>query len=267
MQSVGDELGHVVERKRRESDITHHNLRCPNGSQSLHQWMRGADFVVTESSDQQEVMDVGMRDEVLEQLEGRRIQPLEIVEKNGERVLLACEHSQKRSEHHVKTALGFRGGEGSNRGLLADDEHELGNEAHNELAIRANGFLNRLPPTLDRCLALAEDLANEDTQRLSQRGVRNISSVLVEFSGPEYPAWKHDRFVQLMNDRGFADSGVTGHQNQRRCSGGDHSVEGGQQDLALLVTSVEFLGHDESVGSVVRAEGERVDASHRFPLV
>jgi hypothetical protein len=100
--------------------------------------MRGADLVVTKSSDEQEVTNVRVRHEVLEQLEGRRIQPLEIVEKNGERVLLAGEDSQKGPEHQVKTALGIRGWEGGNRWLLADDELELGNEFHDELAIRAD---------------------------------------------------------------------------------------------------------------------------------
>jgi hypothetical protein len=192
-------------------------------------------------------MDVRMRHEMLEQLEGRRIQPLEIVEKNSERVLLAGEDSQKGSEHHVKTALGLRGGEGCNGWLLADDELELGNEAHNELAIRANGLLNRLLPTLDPCLALAQDLANEDPERLSQCGVRDIPSVLVEFPGKENSTREDDRFVQLMDDRRLADSGIAGHQNQCRGSGADHLVEGSQQDLALLVTSVQFLGHDKFV--------------------
>src|SRR5580658_6029439 len=116
--------------------------------------MRSTDLVVAKRPDEEEVTDVRVRHEMLEQLEGRRIQPLQIVEKEGERVLLAGEYAQKGAEHHVKTTLSLRGREGRNRWLPADDELELGNEADNELTIEAHGFADRLAPTLDLCLAL-----------------------------------------------------------------------------------------------------------------
>ena len=57
--------------------------------------MRGTDLVVTKRPDEEEVTDVRVRHEVLEELEGRRIQPLQIVEKEGERVLFPCEYAEK----------------------------------------------------------------------------------------------------------------------------------------------------------------------------
>ena len=82
----------------------------------------------------------------------------------------------------------------------ADDEFELGNEAHNELTIRAYGFPDHLAPTLDLCLALAQDLVNDSSECLSQRGVRYVPSVLVELPGEEHPARQDDSLVQLMDD-------------------------------------------------------------------
>jgi hypothetical protein len=90
-------------------------------------------------------------------------------------------------------------------------------------------------------------MASEDSERLSQRGVRNIPSVLVEFPGKKDSSRENHRFVQLMDDRGLADPGIAGDQIQYRCSGGDHPIEGSQQGLALLVTSVQFLGYQQSV--------------------
>ena len=92
---------------------------------------------------------VGVRHEVLEQLEGRCIQPLEIVEKHGERMILVGERRQKGSEHHVKAALGLRGWELRNRWLFPNDELQLGDEAHDELTIQANSLPDRVSPTLD----------------------------------------------------------------------------------------------------------------------
>lgn len=50
-----------------------------------------------------------MRDEVFEEFEGGRVQPLEIIEKECKGMLFSSEHAQKGSEHSMKTALGFCG--------------------------------------------------------------------------------------------------------------------------------------------------------------
>src|SRR5207244_12878857 len=183
---------------RGENDLAHHSLRPANGIQRVHQGVRRADLVVAVRSDDKQVSDVRVRDEVLEQLEGRRVQPLEIIEKEGERVLLAGEHPQKRPELPVKTILGFPGWELRNRWLFPDDELEFGDEVHDELTIRANGLAYRVSPPVDLCLTLAQDLANEGPERLSKRGIRNVPLVLVELPGDEDPARQDDRFVQLM---------------------------------------------------------------------
>src|ERR1700732_68343 len=99
---------------------------------------------------------------------------------------------------------------------------------------------------LDLRLAPAQNLANEDPKRVSERRVRNIPSVLVEFSRKEDSAPEDDRFVQLMDERGLADPGIAGDQSQYRCSSGDHLIEGSQQGLALFGTPVQFLGHQKS---------------------
>jgi len=50
-----------------------------------------------------------------------------------------------------------------------------------------------------------------------------------------------------MNDRGLADPGIAGDENQHRCCGSDHLIEGGEQGLAFSIASVQFLGHQKSV--------------------
>ena len=49
--------------------------------------VRGADLVVPVGADQQQVAHLRMRDQMLEQIEGRRIQPLQIVEEQRQRML------------------------------------------------------------------------------------------------------------------------------------------------------------------------------------
>ena len=46
-----------------------------------------------------------MRDQVLEEVERRRIQPLQIVEEQRERVLRPREHAEEAPEHHLEAVL------------------------------------------------------------------------------------------------------------------------------------------------------------------
>jgi len=164
------------------------------------EWVRGADFIVAKCADDQKVADIGVRYDVLQQLEGRGVEPLEIVQKDDERMLRSSEYAQKGSEYHVKTCLGFRGWKLHNRRLSTDDELELGDEVHNELPIRANRLMYRVSPTLNLRLAFAQDLASQGAECLRQRGIRNVSLVLIKLSEDEVSARQHDRFVQLMHD-------------------------------------------------------------------
>jgi len=53
------------------------------------------------------VPDVGVSDEVLDEFEGGRVQPLQIVEEQGEWMLLAGKHAQERTERRMKAPLLF----------------------------------------------------------------------------------------------------------------------------------------------------------------
>ena len=141
-------------------------------------------------------------------------------------MLLTGEHAQEGPEHPVKTVLRFRGWELRNQWLFPDDELEFGDEVYDELTIRANGLAYRASPTVDLSLTLAQDLANERSECLSKRDIRNITLVLVELPGDEDPARQDDRFVKLLHNRGLADPGIAGDVNQHRCAGGDHLTEG-----------------------------------------
>ncbi len=46
-----------------------------------------------------------VRDEVLEKVERRGIQPLQIVKKQRERMFLPCKHAEKATENHLESAL------------------------------------------------------------------------------------------------------------------------------------------------------------------
>src|SRR5271155_4470636 len=104
---------------------------------------------------------------MLEQVERRAIQPLQIVKEQRERMLLAREHAEEAPEYHLEAVLGLLRPRVWNSRLLSDDELELRNEVHDELAIRAERLGERIPPTTQFHLALTQKRAHQALEGLS----------------------------------------------------------------------------------------------------
>ena len=101
---------------------------------------------------------------------------------------------------------------------------------------------------------------------LRQRRIGDVALVLVELARGEEPARRHQRLVQLVDDRGLADAGIAGDQHQLRRAARDDAIEGGEQGLDLALSPVELLGDQEPVGRVVFAEREGLDAAVELPF-
>ena len=89
---------------------------------------------------------LSVRDQVLEEVERRGIQPLQIVKKQRERVLLPREDAEEAAEHHLKAVLRVLRRQLRDRRLLSDHELQLGNEIHDELTVRAERLAQRVAP-------------------------------------------------------------------------------------------------------------------------
>src|SRR5208283_5244663 len=88
----------------------------------------------------------------------------------------------------------------------------------------------------------------------------------VELAGREEAARRDERLVQLVDDRGFADAGVTRDQNQLGRAARDDAVEGGEQGLDLALPAVELFRDQQPIGSVALAKREGLDAPVAFPF-
>jgi hypothetical protein len=67
--------------------------------------------------------------------------------------------------------------------------------------------------------------------------------------------------VQLIDDSGLADAGISRDQHQLRPAAGDDAVEDSEQGLDLALAAVELLGDQQPVRYVVSAKRERVDTA------
>src|SRR5580700_6456842 len=98
---------------------------------------------------------------MLEEVERRGIQPLQIVEEQRERVLLAREHPDEAPEHHLEAVLRILRRQLSDRWLSPDHELQFGNEVDDELAIRAQRLAEGVPPAAKLGLASCEERADQ----------------------------------------------------------------------------------------------------------
>src|SRR6266481_9707859 len=98
---------------------------------------------------------------MLEEVKRCCIQPLQIVKKQRERVLLAREHPEEAPENHLEPVLRVLRRQVRDRWLFPNHELQLGNEVDDELTIRAQRLAQSIPPPAERRLALGEERADK----------------------------------------------------------------------------------------------------------
>src|SRR2546430_8714814 len=123
---IRNELIHVLTGEGRELDFLHGRSRVPYRLELQHQRMGGADFVVAIRSDQHEMPEIRPSEHVLEQIERRGVEPLQVVEKERERMFGSSENPDESPEHVLEAPLRVLRGELGHWRLVA----------HGELALR-----------------------------------------------------------------------------------------------------------------------------------
>ena len=264
-QRVRNELPQVFPGERRKTNFLHERSCLADGIELPHQRMRGIDFVVPIGADQQQVLHVRLGQQIREQVERRRVEPLQIVEKERQRMFGPREDADEPPKHQLEAALCLLRRKLWDRWLLSDDELQLGDKVDHEPTVRAQRLAKSIAPAGQLGVALAQKRADQALKGLRQRRIGNVALVLIEFAGGEKAARRHQGLVQLIDDGGLADAGIAGDQHQLRLAACDDAIEGGEQGLDLALAPVQFLGNQKPVGRVLLARRERVDAVSMLP--
>src|SRR5215831_8805206 len=117
-----------------------------------------------------------------------------------------------------------------------------------------------IAPFTQLLFALTQKWTDKALKGLRQGGIRDVALVLVELARCKKATRRNQRFVQLIDDGGFADSGIAGNQHQLRPAALDDAVEGGEQGINLARSPVQLLGDQQPVWGVVFAKRKGVDA-------
>src|SRR5215510_6934038 len=176
------------------------------------------------------------------------------------------EYIDKSTEYQVEAALGLLVRQFRNRWLLSNNGLQFRDQTHHELSVRIERLMKGIAPLAQLLFALTQKWLDKALKGLRQRGIRDIPFVLVELSRCKKATRRNQRFVQLIDDGGFADSGIAGNQHQLRPAALDDAVKGGEQGIDLECSPVQLLGDQQPVGCVVFAKRKWIDSPMQLPF-
>src|SRR3954451_2747952 len=139
--------------------------------------------------------------QVLDEAQGRSVDPLQIVEKQHQWALGPGEYAQERAKRHLEAVARvlWRGGRAPT--LFADHQLQFGDETGDELAVWAYGVLDGSAPARELRFAAAQNHPHEAVQCLGERRVRDVAGGLLTLSRGEDTLRQTRRPLQLVDDR------------------------------------------------------------------
>jgi hypothetical protein len=163
--------------------------------------MDARDLVVAIRADQKDVPHIPMSQQILEQIQRRGIEPLQVVQEQRQRVFRPGEHAEKTSEHELETALCVLRRQFGDRWQLAKNCPEVGDEIRHELCIRSERLPERMSPPIELVFALGKKRADQMLEGLCERGVWNVALVLIKLARRKQAARRDQYPVELVHDR------------------------------------------------------------------
>jgi hypothetical protein len=161
VQRVAQERAEVRGGERAERDLDDARARLPRPVQRQHERVRCGHLVVAVRTDEQEVARLGVCEQLEEEIEARRVGPLQIVEEQRQGVRSLGEHADEAPEHGEEAVLRLQRGQRRHRRLLADQELDRRDELCDEPPVHPEGRLQLRPPDRDLLLAAGQQLVHE----------------------------------------------------------------------------------------------------------
>src|SRR5437879_5657916 len=119
---IRNQLREVFSGEWRKRDLLYSRASVLDGLKLARQRMRGIDLVVPISTDHHQVPQIRSSQEIVQQVERRGAEPLQVVEEQRERVLRPGEYADKSCEHQLETPLPVLGLKIRDGGLFSNDE-------------------------------------------------------------------------------------------------------------------------------------------------
>src|SRR5882757_2597000 len=92
------------------------------------------------------------------------------------------EHADEPTEYQLETSSRILGRQIGSRRMVSDNELQLRNELDDEPCVGAEGIAERVAPWRQIGFALSQKSLDQALKRLSERRIRNVALVLIEFA-------------------------------------------------------------------------------------
>src|ERR1700723_3004561 len=109
VKRIHQQARQVLNEQGREHDLLHVRSGSPYHVELVHEWVSRIHLIVSIDANHHQMPHIRAGCQLLEQIEHCRIEPLQIVEKQREWVLLAREHAEEAAEHRSKKPPGMVG--------------------------------------------------------------------------------------------------------------------------------------------------------------
>ena len=143
--------------------------------------------------------------------------------------------------------------------LRPDDQLNLRQDFDEDLPICPDSRLNILTPLRKLCFACGEQLLYQIAERLSQRGIRNLTLLLIELPRNEIAGLTLNRLARLVDEGGLAAPRAAGESDHFRLACDQHAFECLQQNLQLRVPPVQFTRNLHRIRDVRLRQWKGVD--------
>ncbi len=181
MKRVRDELQQIVFGQRGQGDGTDNGAALPERGESFRQGMRAHLFVAV-GAYQQQMTHIARRQQVNQEIEGCRIEPLQVVEKQRQRMLRPGKNADEAPHDKVETPLRILRRQFHHGRLLAKDELQFRHQIQQQRRVRVQRFGQRLAPSAQFGFRLAEKRPNKALKREREGRIGNVGLVLVELA-------------------------------------------------------------------------------------
>src|SRR5215813_11605872 len=155
-EGVRNQLPEMLFGERLKHDLIY---GCASGLDRVeltHERMRRGDFVVAEGADDEKVAQIGPAQQVFQQVERRRVEPLQVVEKERQGMFRPSEHADEFAEHQMETPLRLLWRKLGDGRRLPDDELHFRNEIRDQSCVRSERLPQGVAPGRKVRFALPE---------------------------------------------------------------------------------------------------------------
>src|SRR5262245_10828135 len=145
----------------RKYDVPHHRSSLADRFELAYQRMGGIDFVVPVGADQEQVLHIRPGQQIIEQIERCRIEPLQVIKEQRERMFRPREYADESAEYELEATLRVLWRKLGDWWLFSDDELQFRDQIHDEQSVRIQCLTKRFTPSAQFGFALTQKRADK----------------------------------------------------------------------------------------------------------